>query len=234
MVEGDRMADEEGTPAPMFGADRCPVVLFDFDGTIADTAPAIKRVARKTLKRHGIEPKKKQLRHLVGPPLTDGFRDIFGVSQEEAEQLTAEYRELCKTEVRLKDYPPFEGMPELLRDLKAEGRRLGVASSRNEVSAIPMLEGLGLADCFETIVGGLDDERDTKAECIQEALERMDVQASDAVMVGDRFHDVEGAHAVGVPCIGIYTGTCEEGELEDAGADAVARSVPELREILGA
>ena len=227
------MAGEERPSAPAFDIGRYPVVLFDFDGTIADTAPAIKRVARKTLKAHGIEPKKKQLRRLVGPPLTDGFRDIFGVSQEEAEQLTAEYRELCKTEVRLKDYPPFEGMPELLRDLKTEGRRLGVATSRHEGSAIPMIEGLGLADCFETIVGGLDDERNTKAACIEEACARLNAPADGTVMVGDRTHDVEGAHEVGIPCIGVYTGTSEEGELEDAGADAVARSVTELRGLLG-
>ena len=227
------MAGEEGErEAPAFGIERYPVAIFDFDGTIADTAPAIMHVARKTLKRHGIDAKKKQLRLLVGPPLVDGFRDTFGVSQEEAEQLTADYRELAKTEVRVKDYPPFEGMPELLRDLVAEGRRLAVATSRHEESAFSMIGSLGLTDCFEVIVGGIDDVRDTKAECILEALERMDVPPEDAVMVGDKFHDVEGAHEAGMPCIGIYTGTSDEGDLEAAGAEAIVHSVPELRGLL--
>ena len=55
----------------------------------------------------------------------------------------------------------------------------------------------------------------------------------DSVMVGDRFHDVYGAHERGIPCIGIYTGAADEGEHERAGADFVAHDVAELAWALG-
>lgn len=50
-------------------------------------------------------------------------------------------------------------------------------------------------------------------------------------MIGDRFNDVEGAHAMGVPCIGIYSGAAAPGEHEAAGADAVVHSVAELAKL---
>ena len=55
--------------------------------------------------------------------------------------------------------------------------------------------------------------------------------ADDAVMIGDRFNDVEGAHAMGVPCIGIYSGAAAPGEHEAAGADAVVHSAAELAKL---
>ena len=56
-------------------------------------------------------------------------------------------------------------------------------------------------------------------------------RAEEAVMIGDRFNDVEGAHAMSVPCIGIYSGAAAPGEHEAAGADAVVHSVAELAKL---
>ena len=63
------------------------------------------------------------------------------------------------------------------------------------------------------------------------ALAALGATADDAVMIGDRFNDVEGAHAMGVPCIGIYSGAATPGEHEAAGADAVVHSVAELAKL---
>ena len=62
-------------------------------------------------------------------------------------------------------------------------------------------------------------------------LRILGVHSEDAVMIGDRFNDVEGAHAMGVPCIGIYSGAAAPGEHEAAGADAVVHSVAELAKL---
>ena len=66
---------------------------------------------------------------------------------------------------------------------------------------------------------------------VRDALAALGATADDAVMIGDRFNDVEGAHAMGVPCIGIYSGAAAPGEHEAAGADAVVHSVAELAKL---
>lgn len=73
--------------------------------------------------------------------------------------------------------------------------------------------------------------RETKADSVRDALAALGATADDAVMIGDRFNDVEGAHAMGVPCIGIYSGAAAPGEHEAAGADAVVHSVAELAKL---
>lgn len=70
-----------------------------------------------------------------------------------------------------------------------------------------------------------------QGDSVRDALAALGATAGDAVMIGDRFNDVEGAHAMGVPCIGIYSGAAAPGEHEAAGADAVVHSVAELAKL---
>ena len=205
-----------------------PVVLFDFDGTVADTAHAVITSTRLTLAARGFTPEEMgDLRRMIGPPLRDSFREFYGFSAEEAEVVADEYREHFNT-MSAADYPVFPGMRELLDALVARGKRLAVATSRAERKAKTMAAELGLTQ-FEAVVG-MDpaQSRCVKADSVRDALKMLDVDPSEAVMVGDRRHDIEGAHAMGVPAIGIYTGGAISGEHEQAGADAVAHSVDEL------
>ena len=71
------------------------------------------------------------------------------------------------------------------------------------------------------------------AACIRRVMDRTEARPQDAVMVGDRFYDVDAATEVGIPCVGVhYAHTCEVAELWDAGAVAVAETVEELGNIL--
>lgn len=211
---------------------RRPVVLFDFDGTIVDTARGIIQTIRTVMGRRGLRPEDMgDLRCMIGPPLVDGFRDTFGLTRAEAEQATAEYREEY-FKLGPEFYPVIDGMREVLDDLVADGRRLALATSRREDRACFMAAQQGL-DQFEAIRGLNEPVRYTKADSIRDALAALGVTADDAVMVGDRFHDVEGAHALGVPAIGLYTGTASPGEHERAGAEVICHSIEELRRALG-
>lgn len=209
-----------------------PVVLFDFDGTLADTSPAILRTARAVLERRGYDVDALDLTSLIGPPLYDGFMDLIGVELDEAIAITNEYRALFDAEVRPEDYPPLPGIPELLRGLVARGTRIAVATSRLESMAIRMITSLDLPP-FEAMVGRLEPGRDTKADCIRAALDQLGASCDEAVMVGDRKHDTLGAHACGIPCVAVYTGTAKPGEHEQAGADAICHGVAELAAVLG-
>lgn len=229
--EGLTMEERKGGGACPFAAR--PVVLFDFDGTVADTTGAVLTTARAALARCGYDPDSVgDLNYLIGPPLVDGFTGLLGVDRAEAMRLTDAYREIFNVSVTPADYPPNPGVPRLLAGLRERGTRIAIATSRLEVTALEMLSHMDLPP-FETVAGRVEPGRDTKADCIAEALRRLGASPDDAVMVGDREHDTIGAHACGVPCIGVYTGTARSGEHERAGADVIAHGMPEVAALLG-
>ncbi len=119
---------------------------------------------------------------------------------------------------------------ELLERLRREGLRLMVATSKPKVFACRILEHFGLAEYFEFVGGAeLSGERQAKCEVIRHVLERTGLEPSDRiVMVGDRRHDVEGARAVGLGCIGVLYGYGDRDELERAGAERVVADLGEL------
>ena len=208
-------------------------ILFDFDGTLADTKPAIVDTARKVLREWGMSDEEiGDPGRLVGPPFPAAFSIVYGMSEEDAAEVTRRYRAIYTT-LGLETHLLFDGMAELLGDLKAAGRRLAVTTSKREEMAHEMLAENGVEQLFGAIVGQTDPTRADKATLVGDTLEALGCGADDAVMVGDRFYDVEGAAANGVPCVGVYLGgTAPAGELEQAGAAACAHSVDELRRVL--
>lgn len=221
---------DQYTAAPF--ADRT-AVLLDFDGTIADTGTYIMRCAREALIECGY-PRQAEgdLHSLIGPPLFNGFADLCHRPLEEGMRITAVYRRIFDKDMSPDYYPVFPGMRELIVALRGQGRQVAVATSRLETTARQMIDFLGLLP-FDAIVGRLEPGRDTKAESIRDAMAQLGAAIDDSVMVGDRFHDVCGAHEQGIPCIGIYTGAADEGEHERAGADFVAHDVAQLAWALG-
>ena len=145
--------------ARALGLERKPVVLFDFDGTIADTSKAIIHMARETLEARGYDVDALgDLHALIGPPLFDGFADLCHVPRETAIEITHEYRARFEAEVTADDYPAMPGVRELLRALSDRGTRLGVATSRLEGPAREMIRSLDLPP-FEAVVGRLEPGR---------------------------------------------------------------------------
>ena len=221
---------DQYTAAPF--ADRT-AVLLDFDGTIADTGTYIMRCAREALIECGY-PRQAEgdLHSLIGPPLFNGFAYLCHRPLEEGMRITAVYRRIFDKDMSPDYYPVFPGMRELIVALRGQGRQVAAATSRLETTARQMIDFLDLPP-FDAIVGRLEPGRDTKAESIRDAMAQLGAVIDDSVMVGDRFHDVCGAHEQGIPCIGIYTGAADEGEHERAGADFVAHDVAQLAWALG-
>lgn len=215
------------------GAGKLRAVLFDFDGTLVDTGPAVISVAAQALRACGYDlDTVGDLHQLIGPPLADGFMLVTGGSRAEADRLVGVYREIFADQVKPSDYPPFAGMRELLRTLAAQGIKTAVATSRLDETAREMIAALDMPP-FDAIAGRLEPGRATKADCVRACLEALRLAPGDAVMVGDRRFDVEGAHEVGLPCIGVGRDDQSYDELESAGADALCRDTYELAGLLG-
>lgn len=208
------------------------VVLFDFDGTVADTQPAIFRVVRDVLSLHGFDVSDEQLLPLIGPPLEEGIRLVCDIDADDALQVAAEYRRLFEETVAAEELSLMPGMSGFLDGLRAQGRRMAVATSRIESSALDLMAMLGVTQ-FDAIAGRVPGVRYSKAESIAAALEMLGADADDAVMIGDRKYDVLGAAELGIPCIGLYSGAAEHRELEDAGAVFTCRSVEEIASLFG-
>lgn len=209
-------------------------ILFDLDGTLTDSGPGITNCVVYALRQMGCPvPEQAVLKKFLGPPLMDSFRDYIGLDPERAAQgvelYLAHYREQGIWENSV-----YQGIPVLLEDLKAAGKTVLVATSKLETTANRVLKHFDLLPYFDHVVGSLPGGgRPAKADVIACALQIAGVaDKRTAVMVGDREHDILGAKAVGLDCIGVLYGYGDRAEHEAAGATAIAPDVAALHRLL--
>ena len=185
-----------------------PYVLFDLDGTLTDPKPGITQCVQYALRCMGIEePDLDKLEPFIGPPLTDSFREFYGMDQEQAAEAVAKYRERF-SEKGLYENEIYPGMKQMLENLKTAGCHLAVASSKPEHFVKLILEYFDIDGYFEVIVGSeLDGTRCQKEEVVAEALRRFfpdgNIPCDDIVMVGDRKFDIIGGREKGLHQIGV-------------------------------
>lgn len=211
------------------------VVLFDLDGTLTHSELGVTRGVLHALEHFGLEhPAPEQTRRYLGPPLHDSFTRFHGMSEHQAHEAVAVYREYYDSTGAYEN-EVYPGIPDLLADLARAGVRLAVATSKVEYAAVAILRHFDLERFFEHIVGAdpTGELRGTKALVIADTLARLGTPAGPGiVMVGDREHDIHGAVDNGLASIGAGWGYALPGELAAAGADLVAASVGDLRTAL--
>jgi phosphoglycolate phosphatase len=199
-------------------------VLFDFDGTLVDSERGIVAGWHHTLRTVGLpDLDDGAIRDLIGPPLVD-VAATLAPDAETAQAIVTTYLARYDT-VGLYEYTPYAGVEPALAALIARGHRLAVATSKTESIALTMLRHMGWDGYFEVVSGAMrDGSRRHKHEVIRHALDLLGTR--DAVMVGDRDHDVNGAHRHALPCIGVLWGYGSATEL--SGADALATTPADL------
>jgi phosphoglycolate phosphatase len=210
------------------------IVLFDLDGTLSDSAPGILAALRHAFAVNDLAPLDPQTeRTLLGPPFYESLPPLIG-GPEKLSAVIAAYREHYGAGGMF-DTTVYDGVREVLAAAHGAGLRLAVATSKPERFAVPIVEHLGLAEYFETVGGDeLDGSLATKALVIGKVLGRLGRPAADElVMVGDREHDVFGARAHGIGCVGAAWGYGGPGELERAGARPICAAPPDLLGPLG-
>ena len=207
-------------------------VLFDFDGTVYDTAEGITKSIRWALNKRGMDAELRELRKFVGPPLAEKFMEVYGFQEKDALEMVRVFRERYAP-VGIFESAPFPGIKELLTTLKAAGLVTGVATSKPQNMAEQLIERSGLTDCFDIVVGSfIGPNNDKKWEILTRAMEGLGASRENTVLVGDTKYDVAGAKICGIPCIGVRWGYASPGELEEAGADIIVDSMKELEEFL--
>ncbi len=204
-------------------------VIFDLDGTIIDSAKGIINSFTYTFEKLGLPiPPREEMGVFIGPPLLYSFETICGLGNEEAERAIEIYREYYR-EKGIYEIRVYEGAEELLRKLKANGKRTLLATSKYEPYALQILENIGFSEYFDFAAGSLaGGERGTKAEVIEYALTCTDAERTTAVMVGDRMHDTKGARDVGIDSIGVLYGYGSREELSAGGATHIAATADDI------
>lgn len=208
-------------------------LLFDLDGTLTDPMVGITSSVQYALEKFGIHVKYlKDLIPFIGPPLDDSFQEFYGLSKEDAGKAVEYYREYFAPK-GIFENEVYPGIPEMLSRLVEAGFTLIVATSKPAVFAKQILEHFGLSDYFSFVGGSeLDGTRKRKAEVIGYILETCEIKPQDAIMIGDRKHDIEGAKLCGLESVGVLYGYGSEEELSKAGADHIIKDVKLLEEYL--
>ena len=209
------------------------ILFFDLDGTLTDPGVGITNSVAYALRKFGIEvPPREKLYTFIGPPLYDSFKELFGLSHEDAETAVTYYREYFAPIGKLEN-TVYDGIPEMLESLKADGRTLVVATSKPEKFALEILAHFDLLKYFDKVYGAtMDEKRNTKDAVIAYALDEMKLSACDVLMIGDRKYDIEGAHKNGMEAVGVLYGYGDRAEFEKEGAEYIAADVKELYELL--
>ena len=208
-------------------------LLFDLDGTLTDPMVGITSSVQYALEKFGIHVRYlKELIPFIGPPLAESFQKFYGFSKEDAEKAIQYYREYY-TPKGIFENEVYEGIPEMLAHLTEAGFTLLVATSKPTVFARKVLKYFGMEDYFSFVGGSeLDGSRTKKAEVISYILKTCGIEAKEAIMIGDRRHDIEGGKACGLESVGVLYGYGTEQELTEAGADHIIRTVAELEDYL--
>lgn len=209
-----------------------PAVFFDFDGTLVNTIDSIRATGRRALMDYGLtEEEVGDVNRIIGPAFPGAFSEVYGLTEEDAAWVTARYRELYR-EQGPEACAPYPGIVGLLDALRAQGRTAAVVTCKLTSLASAGAEAHGYLDRFGLVMGKADDTPTTKARLVAAALAELGLAPDQAVMVGDRKNDMEGARANGVLALGVAYGAGTADELWEAGAQCVVDSVAALSDVL--
>ena len=209
-------------------------ILFDLDGTLTDSAPGITNCVKYALKSLDIdENDMEKLLKFVGPPLSEGFKQYADFSEEKIDFVVKKYRERFKNK-GIFENALYDGIPETLEKLKNSGKELIVATSKPYEFTEIILKHFNIRKYFSTVCGStFDGTISHKSDVIRHALNEAGItDKSQAIMIGDRHYDINGAKENGLKSIGVLYGYGSREELSEAGADYIAENLDELLKIL--
>ena len=209
-------------------------ILFDLDGTIADSGEGIMNGVIYALEKFGIkESNKEVLNSFIGPPLVDAFMKNYSFSNEKALEAVRFYREFYPRE-GIYQNTLYDGVDYLIKELKQQGKTLILATSKPLPFAEIILKQYDLLKYFDFVVGApFDGKLNYKKDVIRVALEKSGItDKAEAIMIGDRHHDIEGANENGIDSIGVLYGYGDYSELKNAGANFIAETTMDIVKII--
>lgn len=211
-------------------------ILFDLDGTIAESALGIRHSLERMLADldvGGVDLS--DYTKYIGPPLYDTLRGLCGLPEEKVEKGYDLYRHYYDTEGRAMN-KPYDGIREVLSAMRDSGARLAVCSSKLETTAKVVMDDIGMTGYFDKICGSnREGTRKDKRDLIPYAIEQLGgsiEEKSSAVMLGDTWYDAKGAFECGVDFIACSYGYGAEDDMQKYNPVAWAENPSDILNIL--
>lgn len=208
-------------------------ILFDLDGTISQSAEGIRFSLEKVLEHYNIEGVDlSDYTKYIGPPLLDTLKNLCGMPEELCGEGYELYRDWYARKGRLMN-KPYDGIIEVLSELRLRGMKLAVCTSKLEDTAVIVIKELGLEEYFDVVAGSnRDSTRKDKRDLIPYAAQRLGGNLAHTVMLGDTWYDAKGAMECGVDFIACSYGYGNDEDMQRYNPIAWARSPKEIADIL--
>jgi phosphoglycolate phosphatase len=208
------------------------MILFDFDGTLADTAPDLAAAANKQRTDRGMAPLPyEQLRPMASQGARGLLRVALDMTTEHPEYPAARLKFLADYEAAMTVHTTlFDGVPALLERIEREGLRWGIVTNKMTMLAAPLVDALGLSPrCTVLVCGDTTAHSKPHPEPLLHAARTAGVAPADCIYVGDDLRDVQAGQAAGMPTVAVSYGYVGDGEPVHAwNADATVETAHQI------
>jgi len=209
-------------------------IIFDLDGTLTNNTQGIISSLKYSLhKMHIDDYPENLLDGFIGPPLQWGFKQLFGLNEQDT-KLAVEYFREFYGENGWHQNVPYDGVLEMMAELDKLGKRMYIATSKLEKYAVKIVEYFEM-DKYIIQLKGADyhAKKATKTQIISDVLTMQQLAPSKEIaMVGDTVYDMEGGKENGLSTVAVAYGFGKENELKATNPDFFVEDVEELFEVL--
>ena len=203
--------------------------IFDLDGTLADTVPLIVATARRVWQEYGLYPDEARIRSFIGVSLFQTGEAVLGPGR--GQEYVEAYQRHYHAQPRC--IQPFAGVPEMLRELRRQGTKLAVCTSKRERSATETLQQTGIAPLLDAVVHSeMTAEHKPDAAPARCAMQLLALPPAECLFIGDSIHDIGCGHHAGMAACAVSYGAATAETLRGAAPEYLVSSVPALRELL--
>lgn len=210
------------------------LIIFDFDGTLADTRQLIVNTMQQTIQVLDLDSRTdEQCASMIGLPLKQAFTDLIPMTNEMGDQCAETYRRIFNENNASYVIPTFPNVIDTLLHLSAEGYILTMASSRSRKSLLDFVQTMHLEKIFSYILGA-DDVIHAKPhpEPVLRTLEAFGCPPEEALVVGDTKYDIEMGRRAGTRTCGVTYGNGSPQELREADADFMINDFEKILTLL--
>jgi phosphoglycolate phosphatase len=209
-------------------------VFLDLDGTVSRSGTSCRNGVKYMFDKIGYRQISEiELNAFIGPTVKVHLREVHGFSEEDAAAAYVYYREYYDG-IGIFESSMYDGVADAIEDMRASGKTVYIATMKPEDQAKQIIEMYGITHLFRDIFGARHDLGIVYKQLVLErAVQIIGEKPQNAVMVGDRNHDVIAGKHIGFGTVGVLYGYGELKELNDAGCDIIVDSVADLSTLLG-
>lgn len=207
-------------------------IIFDLDGTLTNPSEGIINSLRFALDKMNFKELPNTVPDaFIGPPLQQGFAEVFGMNKKETDQAVRFFREYYG-QYGLFENTPFAGINELLATLTETGKTLFVATSKLEEYAWKVIRYFEFDKYIKDIAGADYSGNHSKSGLIESLIDKYHLIKSETIMIGDTDYDIIGARDAGIDCVAVTYGFGKRIKLQLQNPLKIVDSTEELLEFL--